>query len=66
MEVDCIFLSGKMKENWSRLSDNYSFRLLVLDNTVPFYRVEEWKRLCDESNVFCYSLSEQKAMVFKW
>ncbi len=66
LSVDCIFLSGKMKENWSRLSDNYHFNLLILDNTVPFYRIEEWKRLCDENNVYCYSLSEQKAMVLKW
>jgi competence protein ComEC len=64
--VDCIFLSGKMKENWSRLSDNYKFQLLILDNTVPFYRLEEWKRLCEENKIYCYSLSEQKAMVLKY
>jgi len=66
VEVDIVLLSGKMKVNLTRITDNYKFKLLLFDSSVPFYRTEEWKQACEEQNIPYYFISEKGAFSLSW
>jgi competence protein ComEC len=66
VEVDLVLISGKMKVNLSRITDNYTFKLLLFDNSVPFYRIKEWKKACQEQGLPYYFVSEKGAFSLSW
>jgi competence protein ComEC len=66
VEVDLIILSGKMKVNLTRITDNYKFKLLLFDSSVPFYRTEEWKQACQEQAIPYHFISEKGAFSLSW
>lgn len=63
--VDAVILSGKSVRNLSALTNNFSFKELIMDSSVPKWLSKKLISEADEKNILCYSVLESGAYVSK-
>lgn len=60
LDIDFLIISGNPKiRDFERLEQLFNFRYLVFDASNSPYRIDNWKKLCDENNIPYIDCSNQ-------
>jgi len=65
-QVDWMLISGKKPEMLDKLLNCFDPELLILDGSVPYYFVEEWKQTASDAGISLYYTSEQGAYIYEF
>ncbi len=65
-KVDVVVLSGRRRINADKLSEMLEFRQLVIDSSVPAYRLEDYIKVFRDRGIPCHSVSREGAFTLSW
>ncbi|MCF8369424.1 MAG: ComEC family competence protein [Bacteroidales bacterium] len=63
IESDYLILSGNPKITIKDILKNFKFKEIIADSSVPFYKVNQFQKECDELGLKFWSVSKQGAWV---
>lgn len=63
IKIDYILLSHKANVNISRLSEYFTYELLIFDASLPPFRLQEWKNAGKELTLRNFSVPDEGALV---
>jgi competence protein ComEC len=66
VEADLAVISGSPREEIEVICEQVRMKYLVLDSSVPFYKIELLKESCRKLGIPCHSVREEGAFVMKW
>ncbi len=65
-QVDLLILRGRERINADKLPEMLDFRQLVIDSSVPAYRVEDYLKFFGDRGISCHSVSREGAFTLAW
>ena len=63
INVDCIIISKNPKLDLALLANVFSCGVFIFDGSNSLWKIAEWKKVCEQLHLRCYSVPEQGAFV---
>ena len=63
INVDYIIISENPKLDIARLAQVFNCGVFIFDGSNSLWKIAEWKKVCEQLHLRCYSVPEQGAFV---
>ena len=63
LDIDILVLSHNPKINLARMTQVFNFRLIIFDASNSLWKIDKWRKECEELHLRSYSVPEKGAFV---